>query len=113
MQKKKYCGMMYESPTQKRPTFEAKGIETVSNSCVHVEKYFLQLQHHLPSFLSIAGPARPMHCYSEGAKERPHTCLPARHWPGKGLSSETVGTNTLWKAASFGLCFNGESPEPI
>ena len=27
--KKKYCGMMYESPTQKRPTFEAKGIETV------------------------------------------------------------------------------------
>ena len=30
-QKKKYCGMMYESPTQKHPTFEAKGIETVRN----------------------------------------------------------------------------------
>jgi DNA polymerase zeta len=27
--KKKYCGMMYESATQKRPVFEAKGIETV------------------------------------------------------------------------------------
>ena len=27
--KKKYCGMMYESATQKRPIFEAKGIETV------------------------------------------------------------------------------------
>jgi len=27
--KKKYCGMMYESPNQKHPTFEAKGIETV------------------------------------------------------------------------------------
>ena len=27
--KKKYCGMMYESPTQKNPVFEAKGIETV------------------------------------------------------------------------------------
>ncbi len=27
--KKKYCGMMYESANQKRPNFEAKGIETV------------------------------------------------------------------------------------
>ena len=27
--KKKYCGMMYESPAQERPIFEAKGIETV------------------------------------------------------------------------------------
>ena len=27
--KKKYCGMMYESASQKRPIFEAKGIETV------------------------------------------------------------------------------------
>ena len=31
--KKKYCGMMYESPAQKKPTFEAKGIETVSCLC--------------------------------------------------------------------------------
>jgi len=27
--KKKYCGMKYDSPSQKHPTFEAKGIETV------------------------------------------------------------------------------------
>jgi len=27
--KKRYCGMMYESPTQMTPEFEAKGIETV------------------------------------------------------------------------------------
>jgi branched-subunit amino acid ABC-type transport system permease component len=28
-QKKKYCGMVHESTSQKRPVFEAKGIETV------------------------------------------------------------------------------------
>lgn len=27
--KKRYCGMMYESPTQIKPTYEAKGIESV------------------------------------------------------------------------------------
>ena len=33
--KKKYCGMMFESPDQKNPTFEAKGIETVrKDQCV-------------------------------------------------------------------------------
>ena len=32
--KKKYCGMMYESASQKRPAFEAKGIETVRTSCL-------------------------------------------------------------------------------
>lgn len=29
LQKKKYCGMMYESPKQKVPTFESKGMETI------------------------------------------------------------------------------------
>ena len=37
--KKKYCGMKYESATQKRPVFEAKGIETVRrDQCLLTQK---------------------------------------------------------------------------
>lgn len=37
--KKRYCGMMYESPGQAAPTFDAKGIETVRrDSCPAVAK---------------------------------------------------------------------------
>ena len=37
--KKKYCGMKYESPQQKRPTFEAKGIETIRrDQCALTQK---------------------------------------------------------------------------
>ena len=37
--KKKYCGMKYESPNDKRPVFEAKGIETVRrDQCALTQK---------------------------------------------------------------------------
>lgn len=38
-QKKKYCGMKYESPDQKKPVFEAKGIETIRrDQCALTQK---------------------------------------------------------------------------
>ena len=37
--KKRYVGMMYESPSQAEPSFDAKGIETVRrDSCPAVAK---------------------------------------------------------------------------
>mmetsp|Transcript_19602 Transcript_19602/g.22540 ORF Transcript_19602/g.22540 Transcript_19602/m.22540 type:complete len:565 (+) Transcript_19602:5837-7531(+) len=37
--KKKYCGMKYDSPKQKKPVFEAKGIETVRrDQCLLTQK---------------------------------------------------------------------------
>ena len=38
-QKKKYCGMKFDSPDQKVPTFEAKGIETIrKDQCALTQK---------------------------------------------------------------------------
>ena len=37
--KKRYCGFMYETPDQKDPQFDAKGIETVRrDACPAVAK---------------------------------------------------------------------------
>ena len=37
--KKKYCGMKYDSPDQFKPTFEAKGLETVRrDQCTLTQK---------------------------------------------------------------------------
>lgn len=42
MQKKKYCGMKFDSPDQKQPTFEAKGIETVRRDQCSLTKKILR-----------------------------------------------------------------------
>ena len=48
--KKKYCGMKYESPNQKTPSFEAKGIETVRrDQCALTQKI---LRNALITFFS-------------------------------------------------------------
>ncbi|KAL7540342.1 hypothetical protein ACHAXR_011801 [Thalassiosira sp. AJA248-18] len=55
--KKKYCGMMYESPTQKHPTFEAKGIETVRrDQCTITQRLLKNALTHV--FQHGIGPAK-------------------------------------------------------
>ncbi|KAL7553101.1 hypothetical protein ACHAWF_016353, partial [Thalassiosira exigua] len=55
--KKKYCGMMYESPKQKHPTFEAKGIETVRrDQCTLTQRVLKDALVHV--FQRGLGPAQ-------------------------------------------------------
>ena len=51
--KKRYVGFMYETPDQKEPVFDAKGIETVRrDNCPVVSKVFT-IEIHFESFISM------------------------------------------------------------